>query len=257
MSATTPRSTTSPATAGEVAASLARRMSSPVRAGVPAVLVGILTAALAWPGIPAAAWVTAITVLVLLVIHALTLDRNRPERRAPDPDPAWSWSGRSDGPITIALLFGGRVVRSILVGTFDVPVPAAVGFVGVAAAAIVWWALRRPGSDMAPPPLPLPDEFPADSTAPADRIRAVLHVAGATPGRRMVFADLLPDLTSLSDADAHSAMTEMQRSRAIDVRRNDSPLTERQRRRDTVQLTESSGTAGTAETAGKAEPEAT
>ncbi|MFL0446866.1 hypothetical protein ACH0BR_05005 [Corynebacterium xerosis] len=118
-----------------MAASLARRMSSPVRAGVPAVLVGILTAALAWPGIPAAAWVTAITVLVLLVIHALTLDRNRPERRAPDPDPAWSWSGRSDGPITIALLFGGRVVRSILVGTFDVPVPAAVGFVGVAAAA--------------------------------------------------------------------------------------------------------------------------
>ena len=151
MSATTPPSTTSPATAGEVAASLARRMSSPVRAGVPAVLVGILTAALAWPGIPAAAWVTAITVLVLLVIHALTLDRNRPERGAPDPDPAWSWSGRSDGPITIALLFGGRVVRSILVGTFDVPVSAAVGFVGVAAAAIVWWALRRPGSDMAPP----------------------------------------------------------------------------------------------------------
>ena len=73
----------------------------------------------------------------------------------------------------------------------------------------------------------------------------------------MVFADRLPDLTSLSDADAHSAMTEMQRSRAIDVRRNDSPLTERQRRRDTVQLTESSGTAGTAKTAGKAEPEAT
>ncbi|WP_162986181.1 hypothetical protein [Corynebacterium xerosis] len=52
-------------------------------------------------------------------------------------------------------------------------------------------------------------------------------------------------------------MTDMQRSRAIDVRRNDSALTERQRRRGTVQLTESSGTAGTAQTAGKAEPEAT
>ena len=192
MSATTPRSTTSPATAGEVAASLARRMSSPVRAGVPAVLVGILTAALAWPGIPAAAWVTAITVLVLLVIHALTLDRNRPERRAPDPDPAWSWSGRSDGPITIALLFGGRVVRSILVGTFDVPVPAAVGFVGVAAAAIVWWALRRPGSDMAPrrcrcrtdsppTPPPRPTASAPSSTSPAPRPAAAWFPPIASP----------------------------------------------------------------------------
>lgn len=129
--------------------------------------------------------------------------------------------------------------------------------VGAAATAIAWWAVRRPSSDMTPPPLPLPDGFPADSTAPADRIRAVLHVAGATPGRRIVFADRLPDLASLSDADAHSTMADLRQSRAIDVRRNDSALTERQRCRDTVQLTESSGTAGTAETAGKAEPEAT
>ena len=175
MSATTPPSTTSPATAGEVAASLARRMSSPVRAGVPAVLVGILTAALAWPGIPAAAWVTAITVLVLLVIHALTLDRNRPERGAPDPDPAWSWSGRSDGPITIALLFGGRVVRSILVGTFDVPVSAAVGFVGVAAAAIVWWAL---------PPSPSGSAAATRCSSPSPREQPERRKLRERPNRR-------------------------------------------------------------------------
>lgn len=255
MPATTPRSTTSPTTAGEAAASLAHLMSSPVRAGVPAILIGAVTGALAWPGLPAAAWITTLVGLLLLIGYALTVNRTWPVRM--DSNAVAEWSNSLDTLVLLALLLGGRGVRHLLVEYLDVPVAVAVGVVGVAATAVAWWAFRRPGSDMAPPPLPLPDGFPADSTAPADRIRAVLHVAGATPGRRIVFADRLPDLASLSDADAHSAMTEMQRSRAIDVRRNDSALTERQRRRGTVQLTESPGTAGTAQTAGKAEPEAT
>ncbi|WP_295625568.1 hypothetical protein [uncultured Corynebacterium sp.] len=234
--ATTPGDTSpTTITAGDVAAKLTRRLASPVLAGIPAIFVGTVTGALAWPGLPAAAWLTVLVAMVLLIAHVLIINRVRPVRMAPNA--VSDWSNALDTLILLGLTFGGRGVRHVLVEVFDVPVPAAIGIVAVTATVIAWWVFRRPDSDIAPPPLPLPDEFPSDSTAPADRVRAALHVAGATPGRRIVFADGLPGLALLSDADARSAMTELQRTRAIRIRRNDSALTERQRRRFTVSLT--------------------
>ncbi|MFD5869445.1 hypothetical protein ACFWGD_12680 [Corynebacterium sp. NPDC060344] len=242
-----PRNDTSPSTAGDVAAALARRLGSPVRSGIPAALLGLTAGALAWPGVPAAAWITVLAALVLLIIYAWGISRTWPVRMASNA--VADWTNAMDTLVFLGVLFGNRAIRHVLVEAFGVPVPAAVGIVGLAATAIAWWRFRRPGSDMAPPPLPLPAGFPAGSTAPADRILAVLHVAGATPGRRIVFADCLPDLASLDDADAASTLASLREDGAVRVRRNDAALTERQRRRETVQLTEPEAAAEGAGTA--------
>lgn len=233
---TTPADRTNPTTptAGDVAAEFTDWMASPVRVAVPAVYVGVLVGALAWPGVPVVAWGVVAVGLALLLVYALTIDRNRPLRM--DPSTAGSWSSTLDGFAILVPLFGARPVRHALVEFMGVPVPAAVGVVGVIAAAIVWAVFRRPRSDMAPPPLPLPADFPVGSTAPTDRILAVLHVGGATPGRRIVFADSLPGFTSLSDADVATALASLKADGAVRVRPHDSAITERGRRRELVQV---------------------
>lgn len=234
--------------ASEHAAQRTRKfLNSPIRIGVPAIVMAVLLALLSLiqadiiPGIWG--WPAAIVAAALFSLIAIAMNQKARPGRRPG---ALSEPFRSDpnntsfadiAPVFMApaAILLGDVATELIPQRNTTMLVVAI----IVIALIITGLIMLPQKfGFAPLASSLPDDFATRYAYSPDSVEAavlaVLHVGGAP--RRVAFRDCLPYFTSLDDAALTEALHRLAEDGLIRVSDNNSALTQKSRNRQLVQL---------------------